>query len=223
MAGKIVYTIRGHRIKTENCLTWEKIQLQSTKNHLDNLVLITGGAKSGKSSLAEKLASETNSNVVYIATMPRIEGDRELDYKIENHQKRRPNHWSTVEKSFDLESTIDQFENNNSICIIDCLSLLVSNLMHNEGFDSEQSILEEKLESSISLLIESIGKKPAVRFIVVTNEVGLSVVPENKSARVYRELLGLANQSVAKSASTVYLCCSGIPIKIKGKGSSLSQ
>ena len=93
--------------------------------------------------------------------------------------------------------------------------------MHKEGFERDYAFLKNKLEECLDKLTTAIKKKNNVNFIVVTNEVGLSVIPENKSARTYRELLGLANQTMAKAANQVYFCCSGIKMKIKSDGKTV--
>lgn len=183
--------------------------------HLKNLVFITGAAKSGKSLLAEKIARRGNSNVFYLATMPELKNDQELNYKLNEHKKRRPDDWQTIEKQLAIHEEIDRFKNENSICIIDCLSLYVSNIMLEKTRTYDYQSQTENLKNQIEFLIETIKKQDKVQFILVTNEVGWSVVPENKSARIYRELLGIANQKLAACADQVYLCVSGVTIKIK--------
>src|SRR5271168_2608531 len=93
-----------------------------------NLTLITGGAKSGKTAFAEKLALESNKPVYYLATMPRIAGDAELEEKILKHRKRRPVEWHTIEAEIEIHKAVDQLPAGEGVCIIDCLSLYVSNL-----------------------------------------------------------------------------------------------
>lgn len=195
--------------------------MQSTNPYLDNLLLITGGAKSGKSLLAEDLATKTNSNVYYLATMPKIQGDKELDYKIKEHKQRRPKTWQTIEKELSIDLVVKELKNKKSVCVIDCLSTYVSNIMHKEGFQCDQEHLIKILENSLAKLMAMINEKNHIQFIIVTNEVGLSVIPENKNARLYRELLGTANQIIARASNKVYFCCSGITMKIKSGGKEI--
>lgn len=195
---------------------------------LENLVLITGGARSGKSTLAEKLAGERSSNVVYLATMPRIEEDEELEAKIHAHKSRRPSSWRTVEETLEIADVIENLTNSDSACLIDCLSAYVSNIMYHLeqktdlAKDAKQvETLKEVMQSGLNKLLESIERKNKILFIIVTNEVGWSIVPENKNARIFRELLGAANQTLARSADSMYLCCSGITIRVKTAGKEL--
>lgn len=182
---------------------------------LDNLILITGGAKSGKSTLAESLAIQEKSNVYYVATMPRIKDDEELSFKINEHRKRRPANWTTIEKETLIELEIEKLKNVSSTLIVDCLSTYVSNIMLGEDKESSYEEQSERMFSNLKNLAEVLLSKDKIRFIVVTNEVGWSIVPENKSARLYRDLLGAANQYMSKSANQVFLCVSGITLKIK--------
>lgn len=194
---------------------------------LDNLVLVTGGARSGKSTLAESLAGSLTENmdgygkIAYIATMPKLESDPELMEKIKRHRERRPSTWQTIEAPLSVHEAIEKLPGEFHVCIIDCLSAYVSNLI----FDLEESgqpdadlkEVENKLAECLDLFIAAIRSQKSVTFIVVTNEVGWSVVPENRLARQYRDLLGMANQRVAGEADTAYLCVSGIELKIKDK------
>ncbi|HMP52025.1 MAG TPA: bifunctional adenosylcobinamide kinase/adenosylcobinamide-phosphate guanylyltransferase [Candidatus Melainabacteria bacterium] len=178
---------------------------------LDNLILVTGGARSGKSTLAEFLAGSFNENmdgdgkIAYIATMPKLKSDPELMEKIKRHQERRPSTWRTIEAPLSIHEAIEKLPGEFLVCIIDCLSAYVSNLI----FD-----LEDDGQPNADL-------KKNVTFIVVTNEVGWSVVPENRLARQYRDLLGTANQRMGGEADTVYLCVSGIELKIKDNGRAI--
>ncbi len=192
---------------------------------LDNLILVTGGARSGKSTLAESLAEsltenmDDNGKIAYIATMPKLESDPELMEKIKRHQERRPSTWQTIEAPLSIHEAIEKLPGEFLVCIIDCLSAYVSNLifdLENDGQpDADLNEVENKLAECLDLLIAAIRSKNNVNFIVVTNEVGWSVVPENRLARQYRDLLGSANQRLGGEADTVYLCVSGIELKIK--------
>jgi adenosylcobinamide kinase/adenosylcobinamide-phosphate guanylyltransferase len=201
-----------------------------------NLTLITGGAKSGKTAFAEKLALESRKPVFYLATMPRIAGDAEQEEKILRHRKRRPGEWHTIEAEREIDKAVSELPSGEGVCIIDCLSLYISNLFfqfeHRGGALREQSdpskkmlhshtatsrfdSLEESVIESVDALIAAIGKQSDKTFIVVTNEVGFGIVPDNEMARRYRDFLGEANQSLAKVAGIVWLSCSGLQIKLK--------
>lgn len=198
---------------------------------LDNLILVTGGARSGKSTLAEFLAGSFNENmdgdgkIAYIATMPKLKSDPELMEKIKRHQERRPSTWRTIEAPLSIHEAIERLPGEFLVCIIDCLSAYVSNLIFDLEDDGQPNAdlnkIENKLENCLDLLITEIRNKKNVTFIVVTNEVGWSVVPENRLARQYRDLLGTANQRLGGEADTVYLCVSGIELKIKDNGRAI--
>lgn len=184
---------------------------------LNNLTLITGGARSGKSRFAETLASSSTNPVVYLATMEHVESDAESRIRIKRHRERRPSDWTTVEQAHDVHTIVDKLDDGNITCILDCLSLYVSNVVL-ANFDGT-AINAEKMEvavfNAIEALIESIAAKSKIQFLVVTNEVGWGIVPENGLARIYRDLLGVANQSFAESAANVYLSCVGLQIALK--------
>lgn len=207
------------------------------QSHLKNLIVITGGARSGKSKFAEQLARESKLDVAYVATMPRVADDEELCYKIEKHRQQRPQSWTTYEAERSVHETLTKLPQGPGVCIIDCLSLYVSNLMlsavplngtsentfENPVSPSVLSRLDKEISDSIDKLIDSIRNRRDLTFIVVTNEVGWSVVPDNKAARIYKDLLGEANQKMAQAADTVYLACSGLKVKLKQAGNSRLQ
>lgn len=209
------------------------------QDHLKNLIVITGGARSGKSKFAEQLARESNLDVAYVATMPRVADDEELCYKIEKHRQQRPQTWTTYEAERSIHQTLTTLPDGPGVCIIDCLSLYVSNMMLsavplNGSAAGEQTFenpvsptvlsrLDTEIAGAIDQLIVSIRNRPDLTFIIVTNEVGWSVVPDNKAARVYKDLLGEANQKMAQAADTVYLACAGLKVKLKEAGNSKLQ
>lgn len=207
------------------------------QEHLKNLIVITGGARSGKSKFAEQLARESNLDVAYVATMPRVADDEELCYKIEKHKAQRPQSWTTYEAEREIHETLERLPEGPGVCLVDCLSLYVSNMMlaavHLNGCNEPSfenpvspavlSRLDTEIDRAIDALIDSIRNRPDLRFIVVTNEVGWSVVPDNKAARIYKDLLGEANQKLAQAADTVYLACSGLKVKLKESGNSRLQ
>jgi adenosylcobinamide kinase/adenosylcobinamide-phosphate guanylyltransferase len=175
---------------------------------LSFLIFITGGARSGKSKLALQLAERAGGKVAFIATA-RAEDD-EMAERILIHQESRPKEWTTIEEPVDVPGAIAKVADHDLI-IMDCLTLLLSNLMlDNSSLDEIDGILG-KMED---LVKASRSFKGTV--IVVSNEVGMGIVPENELARKFRDLAGRANQIMAKAADEVYLCVSGVPVNIKG-------
>jgi len=183
---------------------------------VNNLTLITGGARSGKSAFAEKLALAQAGKVTYIATMEEVATDAESAQRIARHRQRRSQYWRTVEVPFDIHKDLARIIEGSEVCLIDCLSLYVSNLLLRDGEAVSQiKDLEESISSSATQLLQAINELEATQFIVVTNEVGWGIVPENGLARAYRDLLGLTNQQFAACAQAVWLCCAGLPVRLK--------
>jgi len=182
----------------------------------DGVILVTGGARSGKSEFAEKLAYEKGEgDVLYIATSLPV--DDEMRERIKRHRERRPASWETVEAYKDLDREILKRE--KKVVLIDCLTVMISNLLMEVDLTWENSTLEQidEIEDRISqevdkILIVSNG----VEIIIVTNEVGMGLVPEYKLGRIFRDIAGRMNKKVAEASKEVYLMISGIPVKIKG-------
>ena len=206
---------------------------------LKKLTLITGGARSGKSHLAEKLAKAAHLPVVYLATMGRIESDLELDARIASHIARRPKEWTTIEEPLMVTRTVEElippavvsiktksFESPfKAICLVDCLSLFVSNLLLQSSYSFDSDVVRQHLEqrvlAEIDELLKAMKKRQDLAFIVVTNEVGMSIVPENHLARSFRDLLGLANQHFATAADEVHICFAGLSMRLKPQKDSI--
>lgn len=179
-------------------------------------MLITGGARSGKSTFAEALAAGSKKTVFYIATMEEISTDAEAVERIARHRKRRPEDWLTMESALQVDRAVQAIDKKPAVCLIDCLSLYVSNLVleENDG-KCEYERLENKVVLAANTLLDAIALQKDVEFIVVTNEVGWGIVPENGLARAYRDLLGIVNQIFARSATRVWLSCSGLQLPLK--------
>ncbi len=167
-----------------------------------NLILILGGVRSGKSKFAEKLAS-SGKKVAYIATAQVL--DEEMRIKIENHKNNRPKEWLTLEAPHNLKDVLSKLDKSVDMVVIDCLTVYVANLMGLE---------EDKVFSEIKDMLKII-KDLNSKIIMVSNEVGMGVVPPYESGRKYRDMLGQANQIVAEAADEVYLMVAGIPVKVK--------
>lgn len=180
---------------------------------MQNLTYITGGARSGKSVLAERLASSSQQQVYYLATMESWKDDQEQMQRIELHKNRRPPHWKTIEcprQAHEAVNTISE----PAFVIFDCLTLYITNILLATDSDPTSKNDQEILKA-IEKLLAAIKAKSDCQFVIVSNEVGFGIVPENKLARRFRDLLGLANQMVANSADNAFLTCSGLPLKLK--------
>lgn len=181
------------------------------------MILVTGGARSGKSLFAENLLKEVEGNILYIATA--IPFDEEMKLRVKKHKLQRPENWDTFEAYQDLGKSLLTVEKEYVGILIDCLTILVSNLLLEENIyeeikGSEIEKIEIKILREVSALVEAVQKIKG-KTVIVTNELGSGIVPENKLARIFRDIAGKANQLVAQSADEVYLAVSGIPIKIK--------
>lgn len=154
--------------------------------------------------------------MLFVATA--LAGDEEMRQRIEDHRKARPTVWNTLEVTSDVGSQIRQKIGGARVVIIDCITLLVGNIFSLYSDQSAEPIdvplIEKRLASEISELVECINHIDA-SFIMVTNEVGLGLVPANKVGRLYRDLLGRANQILAQQADEIYLMVAGLPLPIK--------
>ncbi len=172
---------------------------------MGKLVFITGGARSGKSKYAVKLAKNASRKVLFLATG--AAKDEEMKKRIEEHKKSRPTYWETVEETKDITSALLNIKSSYKVVIIDCLTFFISNLLL-DGIN-EKTILE-KIKKLVEIIL-----KADYTVIVISNEVGGGIVPDNELGRKFRDTAGLANQIMAESAQQVYLVVSGILIKIK--------
>jgi len=179
------------------------------KNPANKIVLITGGARSGKSTYAQQLASMEDSHVLYCATAEAL--DDEMQARIEAHRRSRPSGWDTLEATCNIAQELNKLCPQYDVVLIDCITMLVSNCM-GDGLLPEQS--EERALTEIASLIQLMVGKDC-NYILVTNEVGYGVVPGNPLARLYRDVLGKANQQLAACADEVYLMTAGLSLKIK--------
>ncbi|MBZ2174540.1 bifunctional adenosylcobinamide kinase/adenosylcobinamide-phosphate guanylyltransferase [Schnuerera sp. xch1] len=177
------------------------------------VILITGGARSGKSTFAEGFYKDRK-DVVYIATS-KI-SDKEMEERVMLHQKSRPSYWRTYEGNYSLISALGEEKN----YLLDCITILTSNIMFDMTKDEEfigyqlQQKVEDKIYKELYTLIKAIENKKH-NLVLVTNEVGYSLVPDNHISRVFRDIQGRINQKIAALSHEVYLVCCGIPVKIK--------
>ncbi len=176
-----------------------------------SMTLILGGARSGKSRFAQELAARLRKRVLFVATCEPL--DEEMNARIKAHQRSRPRNWKTLETPTDVAKAMKGKIGDAEVVIIDCLTLLVSNLMGTEEPDSET--LEKRVTDELENLVTFVRTSKA-HFIIVSNEVGLGLVPPYPAGRVYRDALGMANQMLASNADEVYFMVAGIPISLKG-------
>ena len=186
---------------------------------MNSFILITGGARSGKSTLAESKAKELGKNVVYIATA--IAFDDGMKDRIKKHRESRPQSWSTIEKYKDF-SEMEKNEDflASDLVLLDCMTLLVSNQLLESDVDfdkcpmSEIDAIEKRIFEQVDELLKVIEKHNK-SFVAVTNEVGMGLVPSYRLGNIFRDIAGRVNQHLAHKADEVYMTVSGIPIKIK--------
>jgi len=176
------------------------------------LIFVTGGARSGKSDYAQARAESFTGPHYFIATCPVI--DPEMDDRIKRHKAaREEGAWKTIEEELDLIIAIKSIKK-YSVCLIDCLTLWINNLM----YDSEKANImfgENEMQEKAEELVLQI-KKFTGTFICVSNEVGMGIVPENAKARHYRDLVGRTNRIIAAAADEVILVSCGLPLFLKG-------
>ncbi len=179
-------------------------------------VLLLGGARSGKSSYAQEMALKLLQPVLFVATAQ--PGDEEMRRRIEVHRKARPPSWTTLEAATGLGFDIRQNLGGARTVIIDCITLLVGNICSaHTGADGEPADvlrIEREADDEIQELVACLREVEA-SFVIVSNEVGLGIVPDNATGRLYRDLLGRANQVLARNVDEVYLMVAGIPCRIK--------
>jgi len=182
--------------------------------------LIIGGARSGKSSHAIELARRASPAVLFVATAGAF--DEEMKQRIEEHKRSRPATWRTLEVQTNVGNRIRQEIGEARVVIVDCIALLVSNVLGQhyraDKGAGELKALEKAVTGEIGELIECFRQVKA-SFIVVSNEVGTGIVPADRMTRLYRDLLGKANQMLAQQADEVFLMVAGIPLAMK-KGRS---
>jgi adenosylcobinamide kinase/adenosylcobinamide-phosphate guanylyltransferase len=169
-------------------------------------VLVLGGARSGKSAYALQRAQEWEGRLVYLAT---AEGkDEEMRKRIAHHRtRRRSRRWETIEEPLEVVWQLKEMDGSIGAVVLDCVTLWVSNALLTHQ--------EEELENQVAELVEEIPLFP-FHFLVVSNEVGLGLVPDTPLGREYRDLLGTVNQQLAKVCKEVVFMTAGLSLKVKG-------
>ncbi|KHD28633.1 bifunctional adenosylcobinamide kinase/adenosylcobinamide-phosphate guanylyltransferase [Xenorhabdus nematophila] len=181
------------------------------------MILVTGGARSGKSAYAERLIAEQCEQVLYLATAQIT--DEEMAARIERHKQERPAHWRTWEGHQNLGTVIRQHRQPQEGVILECITTLIANLLFDlsKGASPEQmdfASLEVFIHRQIDDLINASLMCP-MPVCLVTNELGMGITPENRLARHFVDIAGRANQKLAREAKAVWLMVSGIGVKIK--------
>lgn len=164
-------------------------------------ILITGGARSGKSKFAEDLAMSLGQNAVYIATAQAFDG--EMSARIDAHKSRRGNRWSLVEEPLQLTDALRKSDGHGPR-LVDCLTLWLSNLM----------LAELDWQAATNDVVQLLTQQETP-VLFVTNEVGAGIVPDNALARDFRDAAGTMNQRIAAAVDDVHLVVAGIPMKVK--------
>ena len=193
------------------------------KNH-SSLTLITGGARSGKSTLALEIArdsaEEAKQTVSFIATME--PNDSEMIYRVNRHKEGRPETWQTIEEQIEIADVIS--ECTSDVIIIDCISIWISNILFEilgdfnkitEEFDEKQLLaIDDSINTYLTKLSQSLINSHA-KVLCVTNEVGFGVIPSTPVGRIFRDYLGQANQHLARIATNTLLVVAGKVIELK--------
>ena len=171
---------------------------------VQRIILVTGGARSGKSKYAESRAQEFGERLLYVATAGA--SDQEMAERIAAHRKRRGEQWSTIEEPVELAKALVLQRGKADCALVDCLTLWLSNLL----LRRDEDYVAHKVEELVKIL-------PALdfRIVLVSNEVGWGIVPDRPLARKFRDLAGWANQRIAEAADEVVLMVAGNPIIVK--------
>jgi adenosylcobinamide kinase/adenosylcobinamide-phosphate guanylyltransferase len=173
-------------------------------------IFITGGARSGKSRFAEQLATSYGTSLCYLATAQSL--DEEMGNRINKHRQRRGDAWHTVEESLHLTQALAVNDGIFSVILVDCLTLWLTNLLllyEDLGEETEKRVMDDVQRLATTL------RGMSTPVIIVSNEVGMGIVPDNRLGRVFRDIAGQANQICAAAASEAWLVASGIPLKLK--------
>jgi len=179
---------------------------------MGKLTLILGGARSGKSSYAQSLAEETGKSVTFLATAQAL--DDEMSARIQKHRAERSPNWETLEIPLSISLHVQQIK--TDVVILDCMTLLVTNVLMQfvEDDHVDEEPFTQALQKEVDELITNI-RTVNQDWIIISNEVGLGLVPPYQMGRVYRDLLGWANQQLARAVDKVIFMVAGIPTVIK--------
>ena len=177
------------------------------------LILLLGGARSGKSRYAETWAQEHGRRVLFVATAQAF--DDEMRQRIARHRADRPASWTTIEAPRQTGAAIRSALTNQDTVLVDCITLLASNVLLALPEDATQDEANRAILAEIDALL-AVRASSSATWLVVSNEVGMGVVPPTRLGRFYRDALGYANQRLAQSADEVVLLVAGLPWRLKG-------
>lgn len=167
--------------------------------------LVLGGARSGKTAFAERLALHAGSRPVYLATASAL--DREMQDRVASHKASRGEKFATIEEPADLSGAILRAGGSHDVILVDCLTLWITNLL----------VENEDVATAVGELCATLMEFRRAKVILVSNEVGLGIVPDNAMARTFRDLAGSAHQRLAEICEDVYFVAAGLPMTMKGE------
>ena len=182
------------------------------------IILCSGGARSGKSEFAERLALATAGRKAYVATGQAF--DEEMIDRIKKHQERRGEIWNNFEVPLHLAKEWKNISQSADVILIDCLTMFTTNHMMAHGSiqgQQDANQLEATVLTELEILLGSIKSCEGKTVIFVTNEIGLGIVPDNKLARYFRDIAGRVNRTVATAADKLYVTISGVTIELKSQ------
>ena len=182
------------------------------------VVLITGGARSGKSSFALSMADKNGGRRYFLATAE--PSDDEMRERIRRHRKERGEAWGTIEETSDIARVIRKLDIEDTVIVIDCITVWLANIILKTcSTATDEDVLNDvennAIERTVSELVETLSGLKNASVYIVTNEVGMGIVPENRLARFFRDVAGRVNQRLADVSDSVFFIVSGIPVKIK--------
>jgi adenosylcobinamide kinase/adenosylcobinamide-phosphate guanylyltransferase len=169
-------------------------------------MLVAGGARSGKSTFALNICNGMQGRHIFIATAQAF--DDEMHDRITRHREKRREGWNTLEESIEISARLGDIDDYDSVILIDCLTLWLNNLFMK--YESDDETVYQKIDNLIEALADVRGK-----VIVVSNEVGMGIVPENKLARQYRDAAGYMNKRIGAIAKKVVITFAGLPLVLK--------
>lgn len=173
-------------------------------------IFITGGARSGKSTFAEKLAQGFGAPLGYLATAQTL--DSEMHGRVRHHRERRGEEWKTIEEPVYLSKVLTSCDGQYKAILVDCLTLWISNLLFK--YEDAEGNIEVQIHDDVQRLKDTL-QGMVTPVVLVSNEVGMGIVPDNRLARIFRDIAGRANQIIAAAADEVHVVISGIPLKLK--------
>jgi len=185
------------------------------------IILVTGGTRSGKSEFAEDLAMRMGGPVTYLATL--APGDEEMQRRVATHRERRPARWTTIEEAVEIPERLAEAGREPGVLLVDCLTGWLSNLLLSETLPHPGATGAQK-EEYIDGMVENLAGaacRSAASVIIVTDEVGLGLVPPYPLGRLFRDMAGKAGRRLASASDEVYLVVAGLAVEIKSRAVNL--